>query len=246
MKMDFTYEEYKRIITLLKEQKYQFTGYLNEYADSKNVILRHDVDLSLDKALEFAKFENSLGVTSTYYILLSSYWYNIIDPASVKMIKAISELGHDIGLHFDESKYAFETDSTWKDSITAAIVEEARLMRTILGDSIEIASVSMHIPSSKTLGADLQIDGLINSYGKDFFENWKYVSDSNMNWREDVFDIIRSGDYSRLHILTHPFWYEEQVREKKEKVEEYINIHRTKCYREMKVVVPELDALLHN
>lgn len=62
MKMDFTYEEYKRIITLLKEQKYQFTGYLNEYADSKNVILRHDVDLSLDKALEFAKFENSLGL----------------------------------------------------------------------------------------------------------------------------------------------------------------------------------------
>lgn len=244
--MDFTYDEYSKIIALLKKQGYQFTCYRNEYSNSRNVILRHDVDLSLDKALEFAKFESNLGVTSTYYILLSSYWYNIMDPNSIEKIKVISGLGHDIGLHFDESKYIFADNETWEHSITETITKEAALLRKILGGTVAIESVSMHIPSSRTLGADLKIDGLVNSYGEEYFKNWKYVSDSNMNWRENIFEIIESEEYSRLHILTHPFWYEDRVRDKKDKVEEYIHNYENKCYKEMKVVVPELDTLLHN
>lgn len=246
MKMNFTYKEYLKIISLLKRHGYQFMGYRNDYSDLKSVILRHDVDLSLDKAVEFAEFENSLGVVSTYYVLLSSYWYNIMEPSSQKKIKKIVALGHDVGLHFDESKYRFINDNTWKSNITKVIEKEAHLMETILDGDVKIRSVSMHIPSSKTLGADLKLDGLINSYGKDFFEKWKYVSDSNMNWRENVFEIIESENYNKLHILTHPFWYEEQVKDKKDKIENHIHSFVDKCYREMQVVVPELDTLLYN
>ena len=51
---------------------------------------------------------------------------------------------------------------------------------------------------------------MINSYGQTFFHDFKYLSDSRRRWREPVEEIIRSGTYDRLHILTHAFWYHKQ------------------------------------
>ncbi len=45
----------------------------------------------------------------------------------------------------------------------------------------------------------------------------KYVSDSRMNWRENILEIIHSNQYKKLHVLTHPFWYsthDERIEEK--------------------------------
>lgn len=28
-----------------------------------------------------------------------------------------------------------------------------------------------------------------------------------MNWREDIFEVVSSRKYEKLHLLTHPFWY---------------------------------------
>lgn len=43
------------------------------------------------------------------------------------------------------------------------------------------------------LEADLQIPGIMNSYGRTFFHDFKYLSDRR--WREPVLDIIRSEEY---------------------------------------------------
>ena len=79
-------------------------------------------------------------------------------------------------------------------------------METLL--NLPINSISMHRPSSETLNADYRIPGLINSYSRKFFREFKYVSDSRRNWREDVTKLICSKNYSKLHILTHPIWYD--------------------------------------
>jgi len=68
----------------------------------------------------------------------------------------------------------------------------------------------MHRPSKETLEANYTIPGMINSYGKEFFNDFKYLSDSRRIWREPVLDIIDSQAYERLHILTHAFWYKDQ------------------------------------
>ena len=74
---------------------------------------------------------------------------------------------------------------------------------------MDVESVSMHIPSQRTLEANYIIKGgkIINSYSNVFFKEFKYVSDSKMHWRENVYDVIESGKYQRIHLLTHPVWY---------------------------------------
>ena len=48
-----------------------------------------------------AKEENKIDVKSTYFVQISSKFYNFFDPDICKLIKKIYNLGHDIKLHFD-------------------------------------------------------------------------------------------------------------------------------------------------
>lgn len=208
--MEFSYESYGRMIGLLRENGYQICPYQDNYEADRVCVLRHDVDSSLEKALEFAEFEHELGVCSTYFVLVRSDFYNPFSKKNASLIHRIQALGHDIGLHFDE-KYLEGQD---QKEISAAIASEAECMGRLL--DIAVGSVSMHRPSQEALQADYRIPGLVNSYSQRFFREFKYVSDSRRNWREDVCEIIRSDEFPQLHILTHPIWYsrrEQSVRE---------------------------------
>jgi len=59
--MNFTFEWYEYLLKLLSEHNYHFADY-HSWKQIKNpVILRHDVDNDLSKALEMAEFEISRG-----------------------------------------------------------------------------------------------------------------------------------------------------------------------------------------
>lgn len=60
----------------------------------KTVIIRHDVDRNLKNSLTMAKFEQSMGICSTYYF---RYPYTF-DPV---IIRKISDMGHEIGYHYE-------------------------------------------------------------------------------------------------------------------------------------------------
>lgn len=61
--MDFTYTAYKKMITALKNADYKICSYEEIMNCTKGAILRHDIDFDLEKALEIARMENSLGVS---------------------------------------------------------------------------------------------------------------------------------------------------------------------------------------
>jgi peptidoglycan/xylan/chitin deacetylase (PgdA/CDA1 family) len=61
--------------------------------------LRHDVDHSLDLALELAWIESERGLRATYYIL-NGHPYTNTDHFIEKCVQ-IQELGHEVGLHND-------------------------------------------------------------------------------------------------------------------------------------------------
>lgn len=201
--LKFTYNDYKYLINLLKENNYNFYNYRNYEKNKKCVILRHDVDLSLEKALKFAKIENKLQVSSTYYILLSTNFYNIFLKKSKEIINEILNLGHEIGLHFDVRNYEITT----KEELEKYIKYEIEIMEKAL--SLKIDNVAFHRPLKWCLEGDFEFEGIINSYSNEFFKDFKYISDSRMNWREDGLRIIKSNSYDRLHILTHAFGYSE-------------------------------------
>lgn len=203
--MKFTYHAYSDLLELLKINGYTFCDYHNYKEALRCVILRHDIDTSLEQAVRLAELEAERGVTSTYFVLLRTDFYNPASQRSQKQLRRILDLGHEIGLHFDEVSYG--RTLTGEETVQC-VIKECGLLSALL--ETEVSSVSMHRPSKATLEGDLQIPGIVNSYGRTFFHDFKYLSDSRRRWREPVLDIIRSGEYDRLHILTHAFWYHGQ------------------------------------
>lgn len=203
--MRFTYSDYENMLKLLLDNGYAVADYNTHSKFDKCAILRHDIDYDLEKALPFAKLEKECGVKSTYFVLVTSDFYNVFSSSSQSALNSISDLGHSIGLHFDEVRYP---DLFGKpEGLKEKILIESELLSKATG--LAVKSVSMHRPSKQILEANISIPGIVNSYSDEFFKNFKYLSDSRRNWREPIEEIIKSQKYARLHILTHAFWYNE-------------------------------------
>ncbi|GLI51899.1 hypothetical protein TSYNTROOL_19850 [Tepidanaerobacter syntrophicus] len=214
--MDFTYDSYLKLLGLLKEKGYHFCDYLTCDTCEKPVIIRHDIDSSLDKAIEIARLENSKKISSTFFVLLATDFYNIFSRKSYEAITEIMALGHQIGLHFDEKRYNISNE----EELKFWVQRESEVVSYALNKEVKV--VSMHRPSRVILENDIQFDGIINSYSKKFLFDFKYLSDSRMHWREDVIDAVKSNKFNKLHILTHPFWYSETKQAMQEKLYHFI------------------------
>ncbi|MEA3541345.1 MAG: hypothetical protein U9R77_04400 [Pseudomonadota bacterium] len=103
---DFSLKIYESLLQTLLEKNYSFHT-LQDFIKLLNssthqlfnfplIILRHDVDSWPSNALQMAYLENNLNVNSTYYFRMHSQSYN------ENIIKRISELGHEIGYHYED------------------------------------------------------------------------------------------------------------------------------------------------
>lgn len=238
--MVFTYEGYKELLKLLAGHNYRFTDYKSWQQADRCVILRHDIDYDIDKAVRLAAEEENEGVASTYFVLLTSDFYNVFSKKDSDKLKRILDYGHTIGLHFDEARYPETAGDTQK--IKKKITEEAGLLGKAIERKIDI--VSMHRPSRAVLEADMNIPGMINSYGTTYFKEFKYLSDSRRRWREPLDKIIESGKYRRLHILTHAFWYNEIEKDMHQTVLDVINSGNHARYRSMDLNITDLSSIV--
>ena len=232
----FSYKGFEDLVIALRDANYAFVNYHTFENYHRCVIMRHDIDNSIEKAVKLAELEESFGVKSTYYVLVTSDFYNPASKKNRDCLRRILELGHEIGLHFDEMAY------DGLDDVVGAIIKEMRLLSDIL--SIPITTVSMHRPSQKTLEANYEIPGMINSYGKTFFNDFKYLSDSRRRWREPVLDIIKSGKYDRLHILTHAIWYNEVEEGIHDSILKFVTAANKERYYQEKENIKDIEAII--
>lgn len=234
--MVFTYDGYRELVNALKDNGYEITDYHDWKQYPKCAILRHDIDNSIEKALKLAELEAKLGVKSTYFVLVTSNFYNVASKKNMDGLQKIQMLGHEVGLHFDEMAY----DEL--DNVVVAIKKEAGILSDIIGS--EITTVSMHRPSQKTLEANYEIPDMINSYGKIFFNDFKYLSDSRRRWREPVIDIINSGKYDKLHILTHAIWYNEVEEDIHDTIKRFITRANKERYIQESENIKDIESIL--
>lgn len=98
--MDFFLDKITKLIQLLKEKNYEFVNTFeytkNEKEYKQIVLLRHDIDKNPEKALKIAYIENKLGIKGIYYFRVNS---SVFKP---EIIKSISNLGHEIGYHYED------------------------------------------------------------------------------------------------------------------------------------------------
>ena len=236
--MKFTYKAYRDLLALLQEQGYALRSYHDYKGAPRCAILRHDIDNSLERAVELAELEAEGGARSTYFVLLRTDFYNPASKRSLRALRRILALGHEIGLHFDEASYDPPLGS---EQVDRQIIQEAKLLSELL--EVPVSSVSMHRPSKATLEADYNIPGIVNSYGSTFFHGFKYLSDSRCHWREPVEDIILSGRYDRLHILTHAIWYHEDEKDIVKTVGKFIRSASQERYLQMAENIKNIDEI---
>lgn len=225
--MKFTYYAYERLIEQIFKKGYTVCSYEEVENIDRAVILRHDVDFSLEKALKMAALESRLGVKSTYFVLLVSDFYNLHSKTAYEILEGIKSFGHEIGLHFDEKRYSVDSVTDFQKNIE----REAEILSNILGKSVR--TFSMHRPSRLLLESNVSIGGYINSYSSYFFNTMKYLSDSRMCWREDIMEAINAGEHRKLHILTHPFWYGLKEERMEYKLRRFIESSKTERYMHM-------------
>ena len=236
--MDFSFSGYRKLLHLLKDNAYFVANYHNYTQYDRCVILRHDIDMMLRQAVCLAELEREEQVSSTYFVLLKTDFYNPASADSVRLLHRLQELGHEVGLHFDEKAYP---EATPEETIQR-IQQERDILSAILGTNV--TCVSMHRPSPKTLEANLNIPGMINSYSQAFFHEFKYLSDSRRRWREPVEQIIQSGQYRRLHILTHAFWYRDTEQSMEQLLRAFIAEAGIQRYNQLNDNFTDLDQVL--
>tara|TARA_B100001093_G_C26832549_1_gene1016794 strand:- start:887 stop:1699 length:813 start_codon:yes stop_codon:yes gene_type:complete len=196
---NFTYDHYKKIIKEMKKT-HEILNFKNVYElkfknlmkINKFLIMRHDIELNLDRALKLAEIENEFNISSTYFLLPSSD-YNIFEEIEINKIREIIKLGHDIGLHYD-----LELISKYSNNPKKIVMQIIKILEEFY--KIKIHAISSHMPMrSKKI---LQLPNIINTYDPKYFQQIKYLSDSNQAWREgDIISNIRK--YDKIHLLMH-------------------------------------------
>lgn len=201
---EFTESHYE-VILARAAAKYCFNG--SEMDDTRpSVCWRHDVDYSPHRALAFARIEHEQGLRCVYHLLVSSRYYNLLEPEVSDICRRIAALGHEIGLHFDID--VLKEDSFGREAFLARIRFEKEVLSGALG--VEPISLSFH---NHSLHAEqiLQMSvvaGMRNLAWGGFFDEMKYVSDSNGIWRHDrLNEVLEAPAYPKLHVLTHPIWW---------------------------------------
>jgi hypothetical protein len=237
---DFTYNAYSQLLHSIAENSYIFTNYHDYETVSNPCILCHDVDYDMGKALKLAKLEaETLSIHSTYFVMLNTNFYNVFSSSINAMLKDIITMGHEIGLHFDETCYPPPPPP----SLEERIINEISLLEQII--EYPVRTVSMHRPSRETIDANIVIPGVVNRYSQVFFNEFKYLSDSRHNWREDVESIVSSKQSKKLHILTHPFWYTEKKESCRDKLLSFITDANRKRYDDMRDNFRDIDEFVN-
>lgn len=209
-KMRFLYTDYLDYLEQLRAAGYVLSTFEGNSTPAPSALIRHDIDVSPVKALEMAQMESTHQVQATYFVLLTSRFYNLLERENEQAIRAICKLGHEVGVHFDFSKYGASLSHS---ELQDAVFYETGILSRIL-EGRPIHSISWHIPMKAYLGKDVPLFSdsgeLKNAYSSEYFYGYKYISDSMMRWREVPEQMVSPSKYPKLQILTHPIWYSKE------------------------------------
>lgn len=220
---DFTLENYKKLLKIAKEN-YMFVPFsINSITNPKEIFLRHDIEFSINIALEMAKIESALGIQATYLLQVHGDFYNALERRTINTIDEIIGLGHIVGLHFDSHYWGCIDE---KD-LEKCMKIDKKTLETYLGININV--FSFHNTNEFILSCDdEQYAGMINPYSKFFKEKVGYCSDSTGIWRYEILEerLLLAEDV-KLQILIHDGMWSKVVLPPRQRIYNIIDDHAT-------------------
>lgn len=215
---DFTETSYRALLRQARTH-YTFRTFENAVAPERFVIWRHDVDYSMHRARALAAIEAEEGVHATYFVLLHSEMYNLLERPVTQLLREISRYGHTIGLHLDTSYYDVHTE----DALDELVSWECSLLERVVERPVN--AFAFHNPGVFELQCQrAQYGGRWNAYAARFQGDVGYVSDSNGYWRNRrLADVLSAATDHSLQVLTHPEWWTDVPMSPAERIERCIS-----------------------
>ena len=212
----FSYDEYKEIISLI--QKHLPIVNFNDVIDNnldKYCVIRHDVEYSLDRALQLAQLENELNVKSTYCIQVRNNIYNAISDKNIELVKQIHALGHEIALHQDPPAGLDD------NGLKKYLLQDIKVLSMYYDLPIKV--FSYHRPKQEYLQKYFTVEDKINTNGDKFFHYFNgggtikpeerditYLADSNHLWKWGDPKNVDFSKINKLQMNMHPYsWSKE-------------------------------------
>jgi hypothetical protein len=172
----FELEHYRQLVDAARTGGYRF-AFFDHDPEPGELLLRHDVDLSLEAALQLAELEHQLEAPATYFLMTESVFYNLASREGGQAVARLRELGHRVGLH----------------AVWPRVDLDERFDRVI----------AWHNPEPEYMTAT--VDGAANAMEPRFFAPGTYRSDSNQRWRHGCpHEDLAAARFEWLQLLTHP------------------------------------------
>jgi hypothetical protein len=201
----FDLGHYAELLEAAQAGGYRF-AFFDAEPQAGDVLLRHDVDMSLDAALEMAVLEAERGVVATYFLMTRSDFYNLDTRGGAAALERLRELGHRVGLH------GVHPDATLDDRFDPV--------------------VAWHTPEPEYMTAPL--DGAVNVMQEPWFHPDRYRSDSNQHWRSGCpHEELARGGFEWLQLLVHPEIWVYEGSTMRETMESFLDADRDARRRAM-------------
>ncbi len=182
MSCEFSLAHYRELLEAARAGGYRLAGF-DRPPGPGDLILRHDVDLSLEAALGVAEVEAEAGVWSTWFLMTRSVFYNLASSEGERALARLRELGGRVAHH-----------AVWPHVDLDARFEPV---------------VAWHNPDPGYMSAP--VAGAENVMAAPWFDPAHYRSDSNQHWRQGCpRERLARGEPDWLQLLTHPeIWFYE-------------------------------------
>ena len=226
--LDFTLKKYEELCQTIVSSKYiplTVNKYLTIDCTYNCIILRHDVDRVIARALDMAQLEHEYGIASTYYF---RHKEDVFQP---DIMRKIAEMGHEIGFHYEVM------DKAKGDAEKAIKIfkQELEDMRSVA----EVTTVCMHgNPLASWSNRDLWEKYALNDFGiigepylSLDYNKILYLTDTGRTWADlnirvkdvldtadgansrfkgkiastdDVIALVKAEEVRQICILAHP------------------------------------------
>jgi hypothetical protein len=207
----FSLDHYRDLLEAAKTGGYRFTGF-DRLPEPGDLVLRHDVDLSLEAAVRMAQVELEAGVSSTWFLMTRSVFYNLDSPEGEAGVDALRSLGGRIAHH-----------AVWPN--------------VDLDERFE-SLVAWHNPETEYLTRPL--DAATNVMTMPWSDPDHFRTDSNHNWRYRGREShcphaeLAQGSFDWLHLLIHPEIWVYEGATMRETMESFLAAERARRYEQLR------------